>query len=96
MLSANFKKISSILIHNGTSGIGTTATMLTRAFGATQIFTTVSSADYQKASVAFGADVSINYRNDDFVKQVKQYTQGRSVDFVLDIIPGNYIQRSGQ
>ncbi len=91
---AKWRPGSSILIHGGTSGIGTTATMLTRAFGATQIFTTVSSAEHQKASIELGADVAINYRKDDFVEQVKQHTQGRGVDFVLDIIAGNYIQRN--
>lgn len=91
---AKWRPNSSILIHGGTSGIGTTATMLTRAFGATQIFTTVSSADHQKASLELGADVAINYREDDFVEQVKQHTHGKGVDFVLDIIGGDYVQRN--
>jgi len=91
---AKFRPNSSILIHGGTSGIGTTATMLTRAFGATQIFTTVSSKDHQKASLKIGADVAINYNEDDFVEVVKKHTDGKGVDFVLDIIAGDYIQRN--
>ncbi|WP_407537163.1 NAD(P)H-quinone oxidoreductase [Acinetobacter baumannii] len=91
---AKFRPNSSILIHGGTSGIGTTATMLTRAFGATQIFTTVSSKEHQKASLKIGADVAINYNEDDFVEVVKKYTDGKGVDFVLDIIAGDYIQRN--
>lgn len=91
---AKFRPNSSILIHGGTSGIGTTATMLTRAFGATQIFTTVSSEKHQQASLALGADVAINYHQDDFVEQVKLHTNGKGVDFVLDIIAGDYIQRN--
>ncbi|MEB6478923.1 NAD(P)H-quinone oxidoreductase [Acinetobacter vivianii] len=91
---AKFRPNSSILIHGGTSGIGTTATMLTRAFGATQIFTTVSSEAHQKASLELGADVAINYHENDFVEEVKKHTDGKGVDFVLDIIAGDYIQRN--
>lgn len=91
---AKFRPNSSILIHGGTSGIGTTATVLTRAFGATQIFTTVSSKEHQKASLKIGADVAINYNEDDFVEVVKKHTDGKGVDFVLDIIAGDYIQRN--
>ncbi|MFV5359856.1 NAD(P)H-quinone oxidoreductase [Acinetobacter oleivorans] len=91
---AKFSSNSSILIHGGTSGIGTTATMLTRAFGATQIFTTVSSKEHQEASLKIGADVAINYNEDDFVEVVKKHTDGKGVDFVLDIIAGDYIQRN--
>ncbi|MDC5082456.1 NAD(P)H-quinone oxidoreductase [Acinetobacter baumannii] len=91
---AKFRPNSSILIHGGTSGIGTTATMLTRAFGATQIFTTVSSTEHQEASLKIGADVAINYNEDDFVEVVKKHTDGKGVDFVLDIIAGDYIQRN--
>lgn len=91
---AKFRPNSSILIHGGTSGIGTTATMLTRAFGATKIFTTVSSEAQQKASLNIGADVAINYNEQDFVEEVKKHTDGKGVDFVLDIIAGDYIQRN--
>lgn len=91
---AKFRPNSSILIHGGTSGIGTTATMLTRAFGATQIFTTVSSKEHQEASLKIGADIAINYNEDDFVEVVKKHTDGKGVDFVLDIIAGDYIQRN--
>lgn len=91
---AKFRPNSSILIHGGTSGIGTTATMLTRAFGATKIFTTVSSEAHQKASLELGADVAINYHEKDFVEEVKKHTDGQGVDFVLDIIAGDYIQRN--
>lgn len=91
---AQFRQNSSILIHGGTSGIGTTATMLTRAFGATQIFTTVSSAAHQQASIEIGADIAINYKQQDFVEEVKKHTDGKGVDFVLDIIAGDYIQKN--
>ncbi|WP_332604887.1 NAD(P)H-quinone oxidoreductase [Acinetobacter sp. ESBL14] len=91
---AKFRPNSSILIHGGTSGIGTTATMLTHAFGAAQIFTTVSSLAHQQASIEIGADVAINYKQQDFVEEVKKHTDGKGVDFVLDIIAGDYIQKN--
>lgn len=91
---AKFRPNASILIHGGTSGIGTTATMLTKAFGASQIFTTVSSPEHQQASEKLGADVAINYREQDFVEVVKQHTEGKGVDFILDIIAGDYVQRN--
>lgn len=95
-MRAGFTAGKSILIHGGTSGIGTTATMLCRALGATQIFTTVGSKAQQDASLKLGADVAINYRDEDFVEQVKQHTEGRGVDFVMDIIAGEYVPRNYQ
>ncbi len=95
-MRAKFTAGKSILIHGGTSGIGTTATMLCRALGATQIFTTVGNEAQQKASLDLGADVAINYRTEDFVEQVKQHTNDQGVDFVLDIIGGDYVARNYQ
>lgn len=95
-MRAGFAAGQSILIHGGTSGIGTTATMLCRALGASQILTTVGSAEQQQASRALGADVAINYRTQDFVAEVKQHTDGRGVDFVMDIIGGDYVPRNYQ
>lgn len=91
---AEFKADKSILIHGGASGIGTTATMLTRAWGASQIITTVSNKNDQKASLNLGADAAINYRTQDFVKEVEKETDGMGVDFILDIIAGDYVQRN--
>ena len=95
-MRAGFSAGKSILIHGGTSGIGTTATMLCRALGATQIFTTVGSATQQQASLELGATVAINYRYDDFVEQVKRHTNDQGVDFVVDIIAGDYVPRNYQ
>ncbi|TXD81415.1 NAD(P)H-quinone oxidoreductase [Subsaximicrobium wynnwilliamsii] len=91
---AKFEAGKSILIHGGASGIGTTATMLCKAVGATKIFTTVSSAADQKASEALGADVAINYKTHDFVAEVKKHSNDQGVDFILDIIGGSYVQRN--
>ncbi|MDU9404429.1 NAD(P)H-quinone oxidoreductase [Pseudomonas sp. zfem004] len=91
-----FKAGDSILIHGGASGIGTTATQLAKAFGATQIFTTVKDAAQQAASLALGADVAIDYTREDFVEQVMLHTAGKGVDVIVDIIAGDYVARNFQ
>ena len=91
---AGFKGGKSILIHGGASGIGTTATMLTKAFGATQIYATVSNGPDQQASQKLGATIAINYKTQDFVKEVLEHTHGKGVDYILDIIGGDYVQRN--
>ncbi|MNJ26594.1 Phthiocerol synthesis polyketide synthase type I PpsC [compost metagenome] len=91
-----FKAGESLLIHGGASGIGTTATMLAKAFGASKIFTTVANAQQQAASLALGADVAINYNEEDFVEQVMLGTEGRGVDVIVDIIAGDYVARNFQ
>ncbi|WP_232428951.1 NAD(P)H-quinone oxidoreductase [Burkholderia ubonensis] len=84
----------SVLIHGGASGIGTTATMLAKAFGASTIITTVSSDVQRDASRALGADVVVNYRNEDFVEAAMRATNGRGVDVVVDIVAGDYVARN--
>lgn len=91
---AGFPQGKSILIHGGASGIGYTATMLAKAWGSTQIFTTVSSESDQKASLALGADIAINYKTHDFVEEIINHTHGEGVDYILDIIGGSYVQRN--
>lgn len=82
-----------LLVHGGTSGIGSTAIMLARAFGASALATAGSNAKCE-ACVRIGADAAINYRNDDFVPRVLELTGGRGVDVVVDIVGGDYVQRS--
>ncbi len=84
----------SVLIHGGASGIGTTAIMLAKAFGASKIITTVGSQAHQDASLALGADLAINYLEADFVTETKQATAGKGVDVILDIIAGDYVQKN--
>lgn len=91
-----FKAGESLLIHGGASGIGTTATMLARALGASKIFTTVGNPQQQAASLALGADVAINYHQQDFVEQVMLGTDQRGVDVIVDIIAGDYVARNFQ
>src|SRR5262245_9879385 len=82
----------SVLIHGGTSGIGTTAIQLARAFGAT-VFATAGSDAKAAACERLGA-TGINYRTADFVSVVRDATGGRGVDIVLDIVGGDYLQRN--
>lgn len=90
----NFKEGENILIHGGTSGIGSTACMLARAFGAKTIITTVGSVEHREASLAMGADVAVLYREEDFVETTQQATQGHGADLILDIIGGSYVARN--
>lgn len=84
----------SVLIHGGASGIGTTATMLAKAFGASTIITTVGTDAQRDASLRLGADLAIDYRNEDFVEAVKRFTDGKGVDVIVDIIAGDYVARN--
>jgi NADPH2:quinone reductase len=83
----------SILIHGGSSGIGTTAIQLARALGA-RVFATAGSAEKCAACEAIGAEHAVNYREGDFVAAVKEFTNGRGVDVVLDMVAGDYVQRN--
>ncbi len=83
----------SILVHGGSSGIGTTAIGLCKAMGAT-VLTTAGSDEKCARCVELGADRAINYRNHDFVTEVKDFTGGRGVDVVLDMVAGPYIPRN--
>jgi NADPH:quinone reductase len=82
-----------VLIHGGTSGIGTTAIQLARAFGATALATT-GSDEKCAACLRLGAAHAINYNTEDFVAGVREVTRGAGVDVVLDIIGGEYLPRN--
>lgn len=82
----------SILIHGGSSGIGTTAIQLAKAMGA-RVFTTVGSAAKMEACRALGADRAINYTTEDFVQVVRSETAD-GVDVILDMVGGPYIPRN--
>ena len=83
----------SILIHGGSSGIGTTAIQLAHALGS-RVFTTAGSAEKCAECERLGADRAINYRDTDFVAAVKEATGGKGVDVVLDMIGGDYVPRN--
>ena len=82
-----------LLVHGGTSGIGTMAIMLARAFGMT-VVTTCGSDAKCSAAREIGAHLAINYRTKDFVEHVRQFTDGRGADVVLDMVSGDYVQRN--
>jgi len=82
-----------VLVHGGSSGIGTTAIQLARARGA-RVFATAGSAEKCTACEALGAECAFNYRDTDFVAAVQEATGGRGVDVVLDIVGGDYFQRN--
>ena len=80
------------LFHGGSSGIGTTAIQLAAARGA-RVLATAGSDEKCRACERLGAERAINYRTEDFVDVVKQLTNGRGVDLILDIVGGDYIAR---
>jgi NADPH2:quinone reductase len=82
-----------LLVHGGTSGIGTTAILLAKAFGA-KVVTTVGSDAKVEACLKLGADRAINYRNEDFVAATKEATGGRGADVILDMVGGDYVARN--
>ncbi|MGL4974543.1 MAG: NAD(P)H-quinone oxidoreductase [Bosea sp. (in: a-proteobacteria)] len=82
-----------LLVHGGTSGIGTTAIQLAKAFGA-KVITTAGSDEKCAACLALGADVAINYQSEDFVAATKAATDGRGADVILDMVGGDYISRN--
>ena len=83
----------SILIHGGSSGIGTTAIQLARARGS-RVFATAGSAEKCAACERLGAERAVNYRETDFLVQVRELTGGRGVDVVLDMVGGDYFARN--
>ncbi len=84
-----------LLVHGGSSGIGTTAIMLAKAWGA-KVFVTAGSEEKCEACRKLGADVAINYRTEDFVAVVKEKTGGKGVDVILDMVAGPYVDRNFQ
>lgn len=84
-----------LLVHGGTSGIGTMAIMLGKAFGLT-VIVTCGSDDKCNAARKIGADHAINYKDADFVSVVKEITGGKGVELVLDMVSGDYVARNLQ
>lgn len=83
----------SLLVHGGSSGIGTTAIQIASQLGST-VYTTAGSADKCAACEELGAERAINYREEDFVEVLKQATGKKGIDVILDMVGGDYIQRN--
>jgi NADPH2:quinone reductase len=81
------------LVHGGSSGIGTTAIQLAKAFGA-KVIATAGSAEKCKVCTELGADRAVNYRTEDFVAAAREATGGRGVDVTLDMVAGDYTDRN--
>ena len=82
-----------VLVHGGTSGIGTTAIQLAAAWGA-RVFATAGSEDKARACEKLGAVRGINYRTEDFVAVIREATAGAGVDVTLDMVAGSYVARN--
>ncbi|MFA9201725.1 MAG: NAD(P)H-quinone oxidoreductase [Cypionkella sp.] len=82
-----------LLVHGGTSGIGTMAIQLAKAFGLT-VIATAGSAEKCAACRQLGADLAIDYKTQDFVAEVSAFTKGKGVNVVLDMVSGEYVARN--
>jgi NADPH:quinone reductase-like Zn-dependent oxidoreductase len=92
-LGARLAAGETLLVHGGGSGIGTTAIQLAKHFGAT-VAVTAGSAEKLDACRKLGADIAINYRDDDFVEKLMEATGGRGADVILDIIGAGYLTKN--
>jgi len=82
-----------LLVHGGSSGIGTTAIQLAKAFGA-RVIVTAGSEDKCEACRKLGADLAVNYKSEDFVAATKAATGGKGADVILDMVGGDYVERN--
>jgi NADPH2:quinone reductase len=87
------KSGETLLVHGGSSGIGTMAIQLAKAFGA-KVIVTVGSKEKADACLKLGADHAINYKTQDFVTEVKTATGGKGVEVILDMVGGDYVDRN--
>jgi NADPH2:quinone reductase len=87
------KSGETLLVHGGSSGIGTTAIQLAKHFGA-KVIVTAGSPEKCDACCKLGADVAVNYKTEDFVEAVKTATDGKGANVILDMVGGDYIARN--
>ena len=87
------QKGETLLVHGGTSGIGTTAIQLAKQFGA-RVVITAGSDDKCEAATKLGADAAVNYKTKDFVAETKAATADKGADVILDMVGGDYIARN--
>lgn len=90
---ANLKSGETFLVHGGASGIGTTAIQMAKAMGA-RVFATVGDEHKIRACEDLGAELVINYRDEDFLDILKAHTDDKGVDVILDMVGGEYIQKN--
>jgi putative PIG3 family NAD(P)H quinone oxidoreductase len=92
-MTANLLPGQTLLVHGGSSGIGTMAIQLAKAVGA-RVAVTAGSQAKLDACAALGADILINYREQDFVEELKAATDGKGADVILDVIGAKYLERN--
>lgn len=90
---ASLQPSETLLVHGGAGGIGTMAIQLASALGA-RVITTAGSAEKLELCRSLGADVTVNYREQDFVEEVKTATEGRGADVILDNMGASYLERN--
>lgn len=91
--TAALKSGETVLVHGGSSGIGTTAIQMIKLFGA-KVFVTVGNDEKAGACRKLGADLVVNHKTQDFTEEVLKATNGRGVDIVLDMVGGDYVSRN--
>lgn len=91
--AAHARAGETLLVHGGTSGIGTFAIQLAHALGV-RVFTTAGTPNKCARAVELGAELAIDYRRDDFVSAIQSYTDGVGVDVILDVVGGEYLGRN--
>lgn len=92
---ANLQRGEVLLVHGGSSGIGTAAIQIAQSLGA-RVFTTAGSDEKCRACEQLGAERAINYRREDFVDVVREATDGHGADVILDMVGGEYVDRNIQ
>lgn len=93
-MTAQLQPGETVLIHGGTGGIGVMAVQLAKAAGARVIATAGSFEKIAMLTSYLGVDLAINYRSEDFVERVKEFTEGKGVDVILDVIGAKYLAQN--
>lgn len=93
-MTAQLQKGDTVLIHGGAGGIGVMAIQMAKAAGAKVIATVGSDEKAAMLTSYLNADLAINYRTQDFVESVREFTQGRGVDIILDVVGAKYLERN--
>lgn len=95
VMEAGLREGETLLVHGGSSGIGTMAIQVARALGA-RVIVTAGSAAKLRACADLGAEVGINYRDEDFVQRIEEVTDGSGADIILDMVGAKYLDRNIQ
>jgi putative PIG3 family NAD(P)H quinone oxidoreductase len=92
-MEANFKVGETVLIHGGSSGVGTAGIQLVREAGGC-VLVTAGTQEKIEQCIGLGADLAINYRDEDFVRRTQDHTGGEGVDLIIDMVGADYVERN--